>query len=66
MGDQIKKEMGRSCSAYGGRRGIYRVLGGKPEGERQLGRSMSRRQDNIKMDLRKWDVGHELDRTGLG
>jgi hypothetical protein len=50
----------------GERRGVCRVLGGKPEAKRQLGRPMSRWEDNIKMDLMKWDVGHELDRTGSG
>jgi len=30
--------MGEACSGYGGRRGIYRVLGGEPEGKRPLGR----------------------------
>jgi hypothetical protein len=38
--------------AYKGeRRGVYRVLVGKPERKRQLGRSRRRREDNIKMDL---------------
>jgi hypothetical protein len=34
-------------------RGVYRVLVGRPEGERQLGRPRHRWKDNIKMDLRK-------------
>jgi hypothetical protein len=34
----------------GGRRGVYRVLVGKPEGKRPLGRSR-RRWEDIKMDL---------------
>jgi len=33
------------------------VLGGKPEGKRQLGRPISRLEDDIKMDFRKWDEG---------
>jgi len=33
----------------GERRGAYRVLVGKPEGKRTLGRSMCRREGNIKM-----------------
>jgi len=37
----------------GERRGVYRVLVGKPEGKRSLGRPMCRWEDNIKMDLRK-------------
>jgi hypothetical protein len=37
-GDQIEQnEMGRACSTYGERRGMYRVLVGKPEGRRPLG-----------------------------
>jgi len=36
-------------------RGVYRVLVGKPEGMRPLGRTRRRWEDNIKMDLR--DVG---------
>jgi len=30
---------------------MYRVLMGRPEGKRQLGRNRRRREDNIKMDL---------------
>jgi len=32
-------------------RGVYRVLVGKPEGKRPLGRPRHRWEDNIKMDL---------------
>jgi hypothetical protein len=35
----------------GERRGVYRVLVGKPEGKRQLGRPRRRWEDNIEMDL---------------
>ena len=35
----------------GERRGVYRVLMGRPEGKRQLGRPRHRWEDNIKMDL---------------
>ena len=38
-----------------GRR-VYRILVGKPEGKRPLGRPKLRWEDNIKMDS-KWDVG---------
>jgi hypothetical protein len=34
-------------------RGLYRVLVGKPEGNRALGRPRCRWEDNIKMDLQK-------------
>jgi len=33
-------------------RGVYGVLVGRPEGNRPLGRSRRRWEDNIKMDLR--------------
>jgi hypothetical protein len=35
--DKVEKnETGGACSAYGERRGVYRVLVGKPEGKRTL------------------------------
>ena len=34
-------------------RGVHRVLVGKPEGKRTLGRSRRRWEDNIKMDLQE-------------
>jgi hypothetical protein len=39
------------------KRNAYRILVGKPEGKRPLGRPSSRWMDNIKMDLRVigWD-----------
>jgi hypothetical protein len=37
----------------GERRGVYRVLVGKPEGKRQLGRPRHRWEDNINMDLQE-------------
>jgi hypothetical protein len=41
----------------GERRNTYRILVGKPEGRRPLGRPRRRWVDNIKMDLREigWD-----------
>jgi hypothetical protein len=38
-------------------RGAYRILVGRPEGRRPLGRPSSRWEDNIKMDLQ--EVGWE-------
>ena len=35
----------------GEKRSVYRVLAGKPEGKRLLGRPRRRWEDNIKMDL---------------
>jgi hypothetical protein len=40
----------------GERRGVYRVLVGKPEGKRPLGRPKRRWDHNIKMDLQ--EVGY--------
>jgi hypothetical protein len=37
----------------GERRSIYRVLVGRPEGKRPLGRPGRRWEDNIKMDLKE-------------
>ena len=37
----------------GERRGVYRVLVGKPEGKKLLGRPRRRWEDNIKMDLQE-------------
>jgi hypothetical protein len=37
----------------GDRRGAYRVLVGKPEGRRPLGRPKRRWEDSIQMDLRE-------------
>ena len=41
----------------GERRGVYKVLVGKPEGKRPLGRPRSRWEDNIKMDLQEVGCG---------
>ena len=49
---------------YGDRRGVYRILVGKPEGKRSLRRPRRRREDNIKMVLQV--VGWEsMDRVNL-
>jgi hypothetical protein len=37
----------------GEERGVHRVLVGKPEGKRPLGRPRRREEDNIKMDLQE-------------
>jgi len=46
-----KNEMDGACSTYGERRCVYRVLVGKSEGKRPIGRPRRRWEDNIKMDL---------------
>ena len=41
----------------GEKRGVYRVLVGKPEGKRPFGRPRRGWQDNIKMDLQEVGCG---------
>jgi len=41
----------------GERRGVYRVLVGKPEGTRPLGRPRCRWEDNVKMGLQEVGCG---------
>jgi len=52
--------MGRACSTFGGgeRRGVDKVLVGKPEGNRPIGRPRHRWEDNIKMNIQEvgWGV----------
>ena len=49
------------------RRGVYKVLVGKPEGKRPLGRPRRRWEDYIKMDLQEVGCGGcGLDRTDSG
>jgi len=45
--------MGGACGAYGAGERVYRVLVGKPEGKRPLGRPRCKWEDNIKMDLQE-------------
>jgi hypothetical protein len=45
-------------------RGVYRVLVGKPEGKRPLGRPRRRCEGNIKMDLQEVECG-VMDWIGL-
>jgi len=47
----------RHVACMGERRGVYRVLVGKPEGKRPLGRPRGRWEDNIKMDLEEVGCG---------
>jgi hypothetical protein len=42
---------------YGERRGLYRVLVGRPEGKRPFSRPRHRWEVNIKMDIEEWYVG---------
>jgi hypothetical protein len=45
--------MGGAYRSDGEGRGVYRVLVGKTEGKRPLGRTRHRWKDNIKMDLQE-------------
>ena len=48
----------------GEEKGVYRILVGKPEGRRPLGRSRRRWVDNIRMDLQEVGCGY-IDWIGL-
>jgi hypothetical protein len=56
--------MGGSCSTNGEKRNTYRILLGKPEGKRPLGRPRRRWVDNIIMDLGEVRWG-DVDWIGL-
>jgi hypothetical protein len=45
--------MGRTYSTHGDNRNVYRILVGKSEGKRPLGRPRRRWVDDIKLDLRE-------------
>jgi hypothetical protein len=46
-----------TCGTHGEGRSVYRVLIGRPEGKRPLGRPRRRWEDNIKIDLR--EIGND-------
>jgi hypothetical protein len=56
--------MGGPCSTKGEKRNAYRLLVGKPEGKRPLGRPRRRWEDNIRMDLGEVGWG-DVDWIGL-
>jgi len=47
--------VGGTCGTHG-ERSVYRILIGRPEGKRPLGRTKHRWEDNIKMDLREIEI----------
>jgi len=49
--------MSGACSTYGERKGVYRVLVGKPEGKGPLGKPTCRWENNINMDLSEVGCG---------
>jgi hypothetical protein len=56
--------MGGAYSAGGEDRGVYRVLEGKPDGKRPLGRHRRGWEDNIRIDLQEVRCGG-MDWIGL-
>jgi hypothetical protein len=50
----------------GERRGVYRVLMGKSEGKRPLGRPGRSERIILRWIFMKWDVGHGLNGAGSG
>ena len=53
-------------ACMGGSRGVYRVLVGKPEGKRPLGRRRIDGRIILKRIFKKWYGGHGLDWSGSG
>jgi hypothetical protein len=53
-----RMRMAEHVARMGERRVVYRVLVGKPEGKRPLGRSRRRWEDNIKMDFQQVGCGY--------
>jgi hypothetical protein len=51
----VMDEMGGNCSTHGQIRNAYKILVGKPEGMKSLGRSRCRRKHDIRMDRRETD-----------
>jgi hypothetical protein len=43
----------------GDRRGAYRILMGRPEGKRTVGRPRRRRENNINRIFSRWDGGRD-------
>jgi hypothetical protein len=45
---------------------VYKVVVGKPEGKRQLGRQKRRWKEWIRIDVREIDWGYRVDSFGSG
>jgi len=59
--------VGGKCSTHGKGRSFYRVLVGRPEGKKPLGKPTRRWEDNIKMDRREiWIDGANWIRLAQG
>jgi hypothetical protein len=65
---RVIKSRRMRCAGYvahmGEERGVYRLLLGKPEGKRPLGRPRRRCVDNIRIDLQEVGCGY-MDWIGL-
>jgi hypothetical protein len=74
LGNQTKKgDVGGSCSTYRGKKNAFRLLLGKPEAKRQLGRRRRRWEENFIMNLKiiglesvDWIKMAELTKMGGG
>jgi hypothetical protein len=64
MKSRIMRWAGHMAS-MGDRRGVYRVLAGRPEGRRQFGRPRRRWENNFEMDLQElgWEGTDWMDKT---
>jgi hypothetical protein len=57
--DRIENnEIGGACSAYGEKRGVYKILVGKRERKRPLGRPSEIWENNTMMVLQEVECGH--------
>ena len=64
IGEEPSMRWAGHVARMGEERGVYRVLVGKPERKRPLGRPRRRWVDNIRMDLQKVGCGY-MDWIGL-
>jgi len=61
-----RMKLAGNVACMGEKRGIYRVLVGRPGGRSPLGRPRCRWENNIKTDLQKVGLGYGMDRDGSG
>jgi hypothetical protein len=58
--------VGGTCGTHGRGEKVYKVLVGKPEGKRPLGRPRRRWEDGIRMDLGEIGLGGVSTGSGQG